>query len=272
MADDQRLRQPESFAAGVSARTELRVAVVDRDAGFVEALAGRLATQGVRLRVFSGSPSPGHLVALRVSALVVDPGALGPAGWADIARMCVRLRTLSVIVCTRRSSVAERVRGLRLGVDAWLTKPCHVEEVIATIEAVTLRHRGQALPELEQAMTVGELTVRPDDHQAYVGELSAELTPREFDILNLFSRADRVLRREEIYERVWGYAMARGDRSVDVFVRRVRQKLRAVSPGWEYIHTHFGVGYRFAAELRCDPASSAGADIGSRAAVSALLA
>ena len=55
-----------------------------------------------------------------------------------------------------------------------------------------------------------------------------------------------MVRREEIYERIWGYAMARGDRSVDVFVRKVRQKLRAASPGWSYIHTHFGVGYRFA--------------------------
>jgi DNA-binding winged helix-turn-helix (wHTH) protein len=57
-----------------------------------------------------------------------------------------------------------------------------------------------------------------------------------------------VLEREEIYQRVWGYAMARGDRSVDVFVRKLRQKLEKASPHWRYIHTHFGVGYRFAAE------------------------
>ena len=61
-----------------------------------------------------------------------------------------------------------------------------------------------------------------------------------------------MLRREEIYERVWGYAMAHGDRSVDVFVRKLRQKLRAISPSWSYIHTHFGVGYRFAPELEGD--------------------
>jgi DNA-binding winged helix-turn-helix (wHTH) protein len=60
------------------------------------------------------------------------------------------------------------------------------------------------------------------------------------------AQSDRVLRREEIYERVWGYAMAHGDRSVDVFVRKLRQKLRTASPTWSYIHTHFGVGYRFA--------------------------
>ena len=57
-----------------------------------------------------------------------------------------------------------------------------------------------------------------------------------------------MLPREEIYERVWGYAMAHGDRSVDVFVRKLRQKLEKVSPGWRYIHTHFGIGYRFAPE------------------------
>jgi DNA-binding winged helix-turn-helix (wHTH) protein len=57
-----------------------------------------------------------------------------------------------------------------------------------------------------------------------------------------------VLEREDIYQRVWGYTMARGDRSVDVFVRKLRQKLERISPGWHYVHTHFGVGYRFAAE------------------------
>ena len=62
-----------------------------------------------------------------------------------------------------------------------------------------------------------------------------------------------MLEREEIYQRVWGYAMARGDRSVDVFVRKLRQKLEKASPSWRYLHTHFGVGYRFAAEPFVDP-------------------
>ena len=57
-----------------------------------------------------------------------------------------------------------------------------------------------------------------------------------------------MLEREEIYSRLWGYTMVRGDRSVDVFVRKLRQKLEKASPDWRYIHTHFGIGYRFAAE------------------------
>ena len=92
----------------------------------------------------------------------------------------------------------------------------------------------------------GELEIRADQFQAFVGGQSLDLTRREFELLQLLVQArGQVLQREEIYQRVWGYAMAHGDRSVDVFVRKLRQKLDAASPAWRYIHTHFGVGYRF---------------------------
>jgi DNA-binding response OmpR family regulator len=95
----------------------------------------------------------------------------------------------------------------------------------------------------------GELEVRADQFQAFAGGRSADLTRREFELIQLLAdSAGQVLPREEIYERVWGYSMVHGDRSVDVFVRKLRQKLERVSPGWRYIHTHFGIGYRFAAE------------------------
>ena len=68
-----------------------------------------------------------------------------------------------------------------------------------------------------------------------------------------------MLEREDIYQRVWGFTMARGDRSVDVFVRKLRHKLESVSPSWRYVHTHFGVGYRFAAEQAGDAGAAAGA-------------
>jgi DNA-binding response OmpR family regulator len=166
--------------------------------------------------------------------------------------------------------VAQRVRGLRLGADAWMTKPCHPEELICVIEAAVRRHRRQELPQVDVAASVGEITIRPDLYQAYVGEQSLELTAREFEILQLLAQSDRVLRREEIYERVWGYAMAHGDRSVDVFVRKLRQKLRAISPSWSYIHTHFGVGYRFAPEFDDDRIGATAAASGHAPALSGL--
>jgi DNA-binding response OmpR family regulator len=238
--------QPDT--AGPAARTSgrLQVAVIDRDPGFMHVLGKRLQALGYDHRVLGNPVTPDTLVAMRLNALVLDLSIVGPDCWDYLERICSRLPSLAVVVCTGPSSVAQRVRGLRLGVDAWVTKPCHPEELICVIEAVLRRHRRSELAELAAPTTVGELTIRPDLHQAYVGSANVELTAREFEILHLLSKSDRVLRREEIYERVWGYSMAHGDRSVDVFVRKLRQKLRTASPAWSYIHTHFGVGYRFA--------------------------
>ena len=235
-------------AVAQRANSRLRLAVIDRDPGFMQVLSNRLGTLGWDHRALSTAVTPESLVTMRLNALVLDVAILGPGSWEYLERVCARLPGLAVIVCTGPSSVAQRVRGLRLGADAWVTKPCHAEELICIIEAAVRRHRRNEMPELDAAQTIGEITIRPDLYQAYAGELSLELTAREFEILQLLTQSDRVLRREEIYERVWGYAMAHGDRSVDVFVRKLRHKLRTASPQWSYIHTHFGVGYRFAPE------------------------
>src|SRR5579859_3222169 len=237
-------------AVPISARShsQPRLAVIDRDPGFMQVLSKRLSARGWDHRALSSPVTVDALVAMRLNALVVDLAVVGPDGWEYLDRVCSRLGGLAVVVCTGPSSVAQRVRGLRLGADAWITKPCHPEELITVVEAALRRHRRVALPELEAPTAVGELTIRHDLHQVYVGEMNVELTAREFEILHLLAQSDRVLRREEIYERVWGYAMAHGDRSVDVFVRKLRQKLRQASSQYSYIHTHFGVGYRFAAE------------------------
>ena len=231
------------------AQNRLRLAVIDRDPGFMQVLANRLDSLGWEHRALSSADHrrrAGGDAAERARARR-EPCSAPAAGstWSASAR---GLPGLAVVICTGPSSVAQRVRGLRLGADAWITKPCHAEELICVIEAAIRRHRRNEMPTLEATAEVGEITVRPDLYQAYAGEASLELTAREFEILHLLSQSDRVLRREEIYERVWGYAMAHGDRSVDVFVRKLRQKLRTASPEWSYIHTHFGVGYRFAPE------------------------
>ena len=237
-------------AAGQRAHNRLRLAVVDRDPGFMQVLSNRLDALGWDLRALSSAVTVDALVAMRLNALVVDLAVLGPGSWEYLERVCARLPGLAVIVCTGPSSVAQRVRGLRLGADAWMTKPCHAEELICVIEAAIRRHRRNEMPQIEDVDSASARSrSAPTSTRRTRGESSLELTAREFEILQLLSQSDRVLRREEIYERVWGYAMAHGDRSVDVFVRKLRQKLRTASPAWNYIHTHFGVGYRFAPEV-----------------------
>jgi DNA-binding response OmpR family regulator len=235
--------------SGAAGQAAIRLAVIDSDTGFLQVLGKRLEGAGWPYRVLASPVPLDAMVAMRLNAVVVDLAVLGPQGWSYLDKLCTRLPHLGVVVCTGQSSVAQRVRGLRLGADDWVTKPCHPEELIARVEAV-VRRRKRADVRVETGPTVvGEVEIRADQFQAFVKGSSVELTRREFELIQLLADAEgQVLQREEIYQRVWGYAMVHGDRSVDVFVRKLRSKLERVSPEWRYIHTHFGIGYRFAAE------------------------
>jgi len=227
----------------------LRVAVIDTDSGFVRVLGRRMESAGWPLRVLASPVSPAELVAMKLSAVVIDPEIVTDDGWSYLERVCGLIPDLGVIICSARGTVAERVRGLRLGADDWITKPCHPEEVVARIEAVVRRRRRRSTERDAGPLVVGEIEIRPDQFQAFVAGQSLDLTRREFELLRFLSdNRDRVLDRDSIYQGVWGYTMAHGDRSVDVFIRKLRQKLEGRSPGFRYIHTHFGVGYRLAAE------------------------
>lgn len=103
---------------------------------------------------------------------------------------------------------------------------------------------------------VDHVEFRPAEFQVLLHGERAGLTVREFELLlALAERHDRVVQRPELYDIVWGGRMAQRDRSVDVFVRKIRRKLELASPAWTYVHTHFGVGYRFAPEPVRSPPS-----------------
>src|ERR1700729_4282738 len=243
------LSTDEGVASSAGGTSSLRIAVLDRDSGFIQVLGKRMDRLGWEHRVLA-SPVPTDAVAsMRLSALGVDLSVLGPPAWEWLERLCGALPELGIVVCTGPSTVAQRVRGLRLGADDWITKPCHPEEGIARVQGVTRRRRRSTGRTESKPLLAGEVEIRSDQFQAFVGSHGLDLTRREFELIELLAAAEgRVLEREEIYSRLWGYTMVRGDRSVDVFVRKLRQKLEKASPRWRYIHTHFGIGSRFAAE------------------------
>jgi DNA-binding response OmpR family regulator len=227
----------------------IRLAILDSDSGFVQVLVKRADGLGWQHRRLEAPPRVEEFVAMRVNALVVDLALLREGAWEYLERVATALPGLGVVVCTGRSTVAQRVRGLRQGADDWVTKPCHPEEVLARVAAVVRRRKRASARVDAGPLVAGELEVRADQFQAFVRGASVDLTRREFEVLQLLAQTrGKVLQREEIYQAVWGYAMAHGDRSVDVFVRKVRHKLEKASPDWSYIHTHFGVGYRFEPE------------------------
>jgi DNA-binding response OmpR family regulator len=102
---------------------------------------------------------------------------------------------------------------------------------------------------VKRSLRIANVEIRPAELQVLVEGRRAGLTVREFELFLLLSeRHDTVVQRPEIYSLMWGGEMPRRDRSVDVLVRKVRRKLELVAPGWRYVHTHFGVGYRFSPE------------------------
>jgi DNA-binding response OmpR family regulator len=100
-----------------------------------------------------------------------------------------------------------------------------------------------------EVLEVGPLEILPEEHLARANGRALMLSIRELRLLTeLARRADRIMAREELFRLVWGRDMRPGDRSVDVYVRKLRVKLHEALPGWRFIHTHFGFGYRLAAE------------------------
>src|ERR1039457_4415430 len=108
-------------------------AILDHDRGFMQVLANRLDALGWEHRALGTPVMPEALVTMRLNAVVLDIALIGPGAWEYIERICTRLPGLAVIVCTGPSSVDQRVRGLRLGGDAWVIKPGHAEELICAV-------------------------------------------------------------------------------------------------------------------------------------------
>jgi DNA-binding response OmpR family regulator len=106
-------------------------------------------------------------------------------------------------------------------------------------------------PSRREVLEIGPLEILPDEHLARAGGRAMMLSIRELRLLTeLARRADRIMAREELFGLVWGREMRPGDRSVDVYVRKLRVKLEQALPNWRFIHTHFGFGYRLTAELK----------------------
>src|SRR5258708_7981886 len=170
-----------------SASGSLRIAVLDRDSGFIQVRSKRVDRLGWEHRVLASPVPPDAVVSMRLSALVVDLAVLGPQAWSWLERLCEALPELGIVVCTGPSTVAQRVRGLRLGADDWITKPCHPEEVIARVQSVVRRRRRSASRTESKPVCAGEGVTRSARFQAFVGRHSVAPTGADFDLTYLLT-------------------------------------------------------------------------------------
>jgi DNA-binding response OmpR family regulator len=176
-------------------------------------------------------------------ALVLDIMLPGKDGLSILRNLRERKIGLPIILLTARSELNERLEGLNLGADDYLTKPFHIEELIARLHAVTRRAAGTS----QSILVVADLKMNLLTRKVARGEQAMELTAREFSLLEHLMRSPgRVLTRVEICERVWDYNFDPGTNLVEVYVQRLRKKVDGDFPN-KLIETIRGVGYRIKA-------------------------
>jgi DNA-binding response OmpR family regulator len=221
------------------ARARGLVLVAEDETSIAEVIRLNLAKAGYGVHVEpTGDGALAAIRAHRPVAIVLDVGLPGMDG-IDV---CRTLRTngdwTPVLFVTARDDEVDRIVGLELGADDYITKPFSPRELVARVTSVLRRTRGT--PDTRPPMTIGELSLDLSEHRCYVGADEIVLTATEFDLLAfLMRRPGRVFAREELLSEVWGYSSPAGTRTVDVHVAQLRGKLGAAGP----IRTVRGVGY-----------------------------
>ena len=150
---------------------------------------------------------------------------------------------MPIIMLTARDDVEDKVNGLDIGADDYMTKPFAIQELFARVRNVLRKSQGNNLQNQRESYQVGELVLYPNTYEVEVGDVPVQLTRREYDLLEFLMRNKRtVLTRDQILEQVWGYDYSGDTNVVDVYIRYLRAKIDDRF-GKKYIYTVRGVGY-----------------------------
>jgi DNA-binding response OmpR family regulator len=166
----------------------------------------------------------------------------------DGVELCRRIRKTSdvpILMLTARDEDIDKIIGLEVGADDYMTKPFNPRELVARVKSILRRAAPERRKSESDEIQHGELAINAGKREVHVGEEEIRLAPKEFDLLwELLDHRGIVLTRDQLLERVWGYTFAGDTRTVDVHVRQIRRKLGDASP----IVTVWGVGYKVASD------------------------
>jgi DNA-binding response OmpR family regulator len=224
-----------------------RVLIVDDDPTIANAMALHLQNAGFDAVVVSkGDQGLARLRYEPLDVCVLDPVLPGVDGWSVIESARAEGIGTPIVVVSACSTEHDRVHALEIGADDYLVKPFSMMELVARVHAAT--RRGVRVEETPRGapIEVEELRIDPLEVQAYLDGESAELTATEFRLLyTLALERGRVVTRDELLQRLWGRREMHRDRTVDVFVRKLREKIDRRVPRHTFVQTRHGVGYRF---------------------------
>ncbi|MEA3334806.1 MAG: response regulator transcription factor [Chloroflexota bacterium] len=224
------------------------ILVVDDDRQIARLIRSYLEQADFRVTVaYDGETALHALRRDRPDLLVLDLMLPGRDGWqiTRTVRADPVLAATPIIMVTARVEDTDRVVGLELGADDYVTKPFSLREVVARVRAVLRRTSGQSLAGPAKLVRIGDISLDPDRHEVFLAGVPLELTPTEFDLLHiLMANPGHVFTRGELIERGLGYNYDGLDRTVDSHIKNLRRKIEADPADPTYIQTVYGVGYR----------------------------
>ncbi len=223
-----------------------KVLIIEDDDVIAQGMARHLTAAGFdAIGVANGETGLARLRYERPDVCVLDLMLPGIDGWRVIEQARGEGIGTPIVVVSARGTEHDRINALELGADDYLVKPFSMKELAARVAAAARRGTRAQEPRRGEEIDVEELRLDPRNVQAYVDGASAELTPTEFRLIYALAlERGRVLTRDELLQRVWGRRASHRDRTVDVFVRKLREKIDARSSRNTFIQTRYGVGYK----------------------------
>ena len=226
---------------------KLSILLVEDEKNICDFISTSLSAQDYRISTAHTGKEALPIITSQCPDLILLDLGLPDMDGMEIIRQVRTWSSVPIIVLSARTQEQEKVRALDLGADDYLTKPFNILELKARIKA--LLRRSGALDAKKNRITAGELTVDTQERNVYKNGHPVELTAREFDLVELLMRnPNRVYSRENLLDLIWGYDEYRSDiRTVDVHIRRIREKLETNPAEPRYFMTKWGVGYYFKA-------------------------
>jgi DNA-binding response OmpR family regulator len=223
-----------------------KVLIIEDDDIIAQGMARHLTAAGFdAVGVANGETGLARLRYEQPDVCVLDLMLPGVDGWRVIEQARGEGIGTPIVVVSARGTEHDRINALELGADDYLVKPFSMKELAARVSAAARRGTRAQEPRRGEEINVEELRLDPRNVQAYIDGESAELTPTEFRLIYALALDQgRVLTRDELLQRVWGRRASHRDRTVDVFVRKLREKIDARSSAHTFIQTRYGVGYK----------------------------
>jgi DNA-binding response OmpR family regulator len=227
------------------------VLIVEDEPSIASFVSLYLKNAGYGVRAVTTGAGALNAVASEMPALIILDLNLPDMDGIEICRRIRKGSDVPILMLTARDEDVDKIIGLEVGADDYLTKPFNPRELVARVKSVLRRSTADRRVSEGDELRHGELVINSGRREVLVGEDEIQLAPKEFDLLwELLDHRGIVLSRDQLLERVWGYTFAGDTRTVDVHVRQIRRKLGDASP----IVTVWGVGYKVATDRTVAPA------------------